>query len=131
MEALKKSISAYRSHFTRTINSAGRLMPFAKANPSPTAVKDLLVLVDDLRTYHAAIMQRYIELECITVDPAAQTDQDTAMKEVETRYLNGLAEIQSALKIVDVPPPPPVGAAPQATPAPGTFRSRRRSSQTS
>jgi chemotaxis protein histidine kinase CheA len=96
MEAIKNSIVAHKGHLTRVLKSAKRLIPFAVLNPSPEVAHDLEDVLAGLRSHHAAIMSAYLDLGLVTVDPAAQAEQDAKMALVEDAFLQGLVDVEAA-----------------------------------
>jgi hypothetical protein len=112
MESLKRTIAAHKGHLTRELNAVIKLVQFARANPSPRVVKDMEDTLEGLRRHHKAVMEGYLELAVLTVDPADQVVQDKKMEVVETDFLQAVMDVQAALVAINMPAAPSVVAPP-------------------
>jgi hypothetical protein len=110
MEAIRNSIVAHKGHLTRVLKSVKKLIPFAVKNPTPELARDLEDALAALRCHHAAIMAAYLELGLITIEPADHAEQAIKMGVVENDFLQGLADVMDALKLVNTPAAVPVVA---------------------
>ena len=125
---LQRSLSGFRGHFTRRINRNRRLCQSARANPTPAAAAQLQEAAEEIRQYHAKVIECLEEIQDIHVDATPQeTQQFTAsLEEIDREFEENLNAILSAIAAINRPPAQPMAAAPVAHQDPVAGRSQPR-----
>ena len=118
IQALTRSLSSRRGHFTRRVTNAERLCQAARDNPTPAAVTQLEQSADTIRDYYNRVITSLEELIELHAD-ATQEETDsynTALQTLDDTQNEIIREILATISSINRPAAAPMAAPPEHAP---------------